>query len=188
VASSAPPAPTVGRGDDPALRAAIETSAVFIRRYLFGLCGDWHQAEDLAQEAMLKAWSRRESFGGKSDARTWLFSIARNHWLDRLRQKKAAAMETVIHDTLAGDGRDEPSRAAADAELRRAVERAMSQLPPEQRDALAMRESDGLSFAQIAEVTQTPVTTVKSRVRYGLLKLAELLREYRDFREAGDVS
>ena len=87
-------------------------------------------------------------------------------------------MEPVTDETFVSDGRDEPSRVAAGAELRQAVARAMSQLPPEQREALALRESDGLSFAQIADVTQTPVATVKSRVRYALLKLAEQLREW----------
>lgn len=189
--SVSPVAPAVGAGGEGALRAAMAEAAGFVRRYLFGLCGDWHRADDLAQEAMLKAWARRESFVGHSDARTWLFAIARNHWLDALRRKKAAAvMETMpdmTADTMAGDGRDEPSRVAAAGELRLAVERALSQLPPEQREALALRESDGLSFAQIAEVTQTPLATVKSRVRYGLLKLAELLRDFRDFRESGDA-
>ena len=183
VESSLSPAPWSEAGDDPALRAAMAEAALFVRRYLFGLCGDWHRAEDLAQEAMLKAWTRRESFSGRSDVRTWLFAIVRNHWLDHLRQKQqrsAIAMETVTDDIPASGGRDEPSRAAAGEELRQAVARAMEQLPPEQREALALRESDGLSFAQIADVTQAPVATVKSRVRYALLKLAEQLRDFGD--------
>jgi len=182
VDDSAPlPAPAHEAGGEGALRAALAESALYARRYLFGLCGDWHLAEDLAQEALLKAWARRASFTGRSDVRTWVFAIVRNHWLDSVRQKKSAAvMEFATDETMADDGRGEPSREAASNELRQAVARAMSQLPPEQREALALRESDALSFAQIAELTQTPVATVKSRVRYALLKLAESLRDFGD--------
>ena len=65
-------------------------------------------------------------------------------------------------------------------ELAHAVQAAMATLPDEQREALALRESDGLSFAEIAQMLGLPVPTVKSRVRYALLKLADQLQPYRE--------
>ncbi len=170
-------------GHEGVLRTAIEAMAAPARRFLFGMCGSWDQAEDMVQEAMLKAWSRRESFDGRSDARTWLFAIVRNHWLDCLRKKmsrtaqSAQPLETAqpLADRHAG-----PPGQLLQRELAHAVQAAMATLPDEQREALALRESDGLSFAQIAQMLGLPVPTVKSRVRYALLKLADQLQPYRE--------
>ena len=66
------------------------------------------------------------------------------------------------------------------AELASAVKRALARLPDEQREALALRESEGLTFDQIGQLLGVPTATVKSRVRYALLKLADDLRPYQD--------
>ncbi len=168
-------------GGTEALRAAVVDAAAGVRRYLFGLCGDWHLAEDMTQQALLKAWAHRESFDGRAEARTWIFAIARNHWLDSLRRARTRlpplgekALEQVTDNSPA------PAAMAERRELTAAVEQALLRLPPEQREALALRESPGLTFAQAAEVLGVPAATVKSRVRYALLKLAEDLRPYAD--------
>ena len=161
-----------------ALCAELVAAGAAVRRYLFGMCGDWHAAEDLAQDAMLRAWQKRDSFDGRSGMRTWLFAIARNAWLGQLRRRKTAVViGPMISDEIAIDATP-PHAAMARAELAAAVGKAMAKLPPEQREALAMRESEGLTFDQIAQVIGAPAATVKSRVRYALLKLAEELKPY----------
>lgn len=163
------------------VRAAIAQAAEPVRRFLFGMCGSWHEAQDLAQEALLKAWQKREKFQGRSSLQTWIFAIARNCWLDCLRRKKTAkTMINVENTDIADDAAQGPTAVAANVELAHAVATAMAQLPPEQREPLAMRESQGLTFAQIAQTLDLPVATVKSRVRYALLKLADTLEPYRD--------
>ena len=169
--------------NDSDLRAAIEESVLPARRFLFGMCGCWEQAEDMVQEAMLKAWARRESFDARSNVRTWLFAIVRNHWLDCLRKKMSRSgqeMRDLQHAAQVADGRPAPPEKALRAELAAAVDKAMARLPDEQREALALRESEGLTFAQIAQMLDLPVPTVKSRVRYALLKLSEELQPYRE--------
>jgi RNA polymerase sigma-70 factor (ECF subfamily) len=176
-------APMRGTRDDSALRWAIEESVLPARRFLFGMCGCWEQAEDMVQEAMLKAWARRDSFDGRSDARTWLFAIVRNHWLDCLRKKMSRSGQQTRDLEYAAeiaDGRPAPPQKALRAELSAAVDKALARLPGEQREALALRESEGLTFAQIAQMLDLPVPTVKSRVRYALLKLSEELQPYRE--------
>jgi len=71
-----------------------------------------------------------------------------------------------------------PLETAAQTELAHAVSSAMRNLPPEQREALALRESQGLSFTQIGDLLEISPNTVKSRVRYALLKLADELKPF----------
>ena len=165
--------------DEPALRAAITDAAAAVRRYLFGMCGRWELAEDLAQEALLKAWSRRDSFGGRCDVRTWIFTIARNHWLDALRKKRLARTQDGSAMEQVADNLPPVHHSLAHAEMAAALAKAVAGLPEEQREALALRESEGLTFNQIAELTNVPAATVKSRVRYALLKLADELAAFR---------
>ena len=61
-------------GPEETVRAAIVGTSQAVRRYLFGMCGDWHEAQDLAQEALLKAWEKRGSFAGRACAKTWIFT------------------------------------------------------------------------------------------------------------------
>lgn len=171
------PGAAPGEGE---LRAAIGNAGFAVRRFLFGMCGNWDRAEDLAQEVLLKAWRKRESFDGRAKVTTWVFAIARNHWLDRLRRKRTSPRtEPMNEDMYISHVGESPSAAAGRGELARAVGAALTTLPPEQREALAMRESESLSFVQIAHVLSIPVSTAKSRVRYALLKLADELKPFR---------
>ena len=77
------------------------------------------------------------------------------------------------------DAQPPPHAGMVREELGRAVRRALLTLPAEQREALALRESRGLKFRQVAEVLGVPVATAKSRVRYALLKLADELQGFR---------
>ena len=162
-----------------AMRSAIVEAAPGVCRYLFGLCGDWHQAEDLMQEALLAAWTQRRQFGGRSRPRTWVYAIARNLWRARLRSRQRRPKEQPMPDEpIESASASSPPADAARGELVAAVEAAMEKLPPKQREVLALRESRGLTFGQVAELLEVPVATAKSRARYALEKLAEELRPF----------
>ncbi len=161
------------------LRAAVSDSGPAVRRFLFGMCGDWHVAEDLAQESLLKAWRSRASFNGRANVRTWVFAIARNVWVDYLRRRRTRGVEeTMDQATLTASNAPGPIASASGREFTSQMQLALAKLPPEQREALAMRESDGLTFVEISRLLELPVATVKSRVRYALMKLATELRAF----------
>ena len=171
-----PPAPPPGDSDQ-AMRQALTELAPKVRRYFFGLCGQWDRSEDLAQVVLTRAWQRRAQFDGRSQIGTWVYAIARNCWRDELRRKPRP--EQPMDETIGyPDPRPGPTHDVGRAELAAALAGAMDRLPAPQREALALRESEGLSFPQIAQVLGVPVATVKSRVRYALMKLADELAPY----------
>ena len=168
-----------GERSEESLRRDLPDAATAVRRYLFGLCGNWDEAEDLAQEALLKVWRKRHSFDGRSNVRTWIFAVARNHWLDCLRRRKVRPREqSMEHDPQSGSGQPTPPAMAERVELAEAVRLAVDKLPEEQREALSLRESEGLTFREIGQLLGVPTATAKSRVRYALLKLADHLKPF----------
>ena len=176
--SESPPA----MGDAPGFRAQLVEAAPAVRRFLFGLCGNWHRSEDLSQEALLTAWRKRDSFDGRACLRTWVFTIARNHWLMGLRQQARRPREEPMDEsrqTGFSEKAAAPEAAAARGELAEAIAAALGRLPAEQREVLAMRELGGLTSVQVAAVLGLPLGTVKSRVRYAMLKLAQELEPFR---------
>jgi RNA polymerase sigma-70 factor (ECF subfamily) len=168
-------------GDAPEFRAELAEAAPAVRRFLFGLCGNWHLSEDLAQEALLSAWEKRDSFNGRASLRTWVFAIARNHWLTGLRQRARRPSEQPVNENFQNlqiCPTAAPDAAASRGELAEAVAAAMARLPDEQREALSLRELGGLTSTQVAGVLNLPLGTVKSRLRYAMLKLARELEPF----------
>jgi RNA polymerase sigma factor (sigma-70 family) len=121
-------------------------------------------ADDVVQEAYLRAFTFHESFRG-GDARAWLLSIVRNTCYTWLRKNRALDLMTEIDESrLVADDAATPET----LHLRRAdtesVRAALEQLPPEFREVLVLREMEGLSYKEIAEVSGLAIGTVMSRL------------------------
>jgi RNA polymerase sigma-70 factor (ECF subfamily) len=121
------------------------------------------QADDLVQETCARALSRIEQWQEGTRLDSWMYRIAQNLWFDRTRARKVRGEQVTVDaaETLAGaDGRDVvESRLTLDA-----VNAAMAHLPDEQRVLIALVCIDGLSYKEAADVTQTPIGTVMSRL------------------------
>jgi RNA polymerase sigma factor (sigma-70 family) len=131
-------------------------------------------AQDVAQEAMLRALRYFHAFRGE-EARPWLMRIVRNTWHD-LRLKRGASDESLdaAEDTPA-DGPD-PEQSALGADRRRHVAAALAALPVDLREVLVLREIEDMSYKQIAATLDLPIGTVMSRLSRGREKLAADLR------------
>jgi len=144
----------------------------------FRVVGDRGRAEDVVQDAFLSVWRKAGSYAtGRGSVRTWLTSIVRNRAIDLVRSGKDRN-----HDDeelllgLSDGGRDVADEVATRVESE-AVRVALSGLPRDQMQALSLAYFDGLSHSEIAERTELPLGTVKSRIRLGLHRMRAALEQ-----------
>lgn len=133
-------------------------------------------AQDVTQEAMLRALRHFDGFRG-GDARAWLLTIVRNTchtWRrDRTAEAQAVVFDEELHSGTPGVG--EPETDLIKAADREQVRRALDALPAEFREVIVLRELEGLSYQEIAEVAQVPIGTVMSRLARARKRLAHAL-------------
>lgn len=155
-------------GDREAFVQLFRRHQAGVRAYAHGLLGDRALAEDIAQEAFLRAWRGLGSFRGDAAFATWLYTITRRAALDEVRRP---ALRTVpVQEAAAlADWR------AGDPVLRGDLERAVQALEPTQREAFLLVVVLGLSYQEAAGMTGCPAGTVASRVFRARTRLAAAL-------------
>lgn len=145
------------------------------------LVGDDGDAEDLAQEAFIRAWRAIGRFRGASAFRTWLYRVAINVIRSHLARR---SQQRLIWGWWPRKGSDAEPREAVlagsvDVETgllrREAIDRALSALPPDMRVAVTLRDIEGLEYREIAETLGVPIGTVMSRIARGRARLRPLL-------------
>jgi RNA polymerase sigma-70 factor, ECF subfamily len=132
----------------------------FLRAFSRSLCGERELADDLAQEALAKAWQSRDTFRPGSNLKAWLFTILRNQFYsDRRRAWRQAPWdETAVERVPAARGEQTWAVQLSD------TARALRSLPAEQREALILVGAGGFSYEDAARIANCAVGTVKSRV------------------------
>ncbi|HEY2160135.1 MAG TPA: sigma-70 family RNA polymerase sigma factor [Solirubrobacteraceae bacterium] len=170
---------------DEALLAGLATgdrdaAAGFVRRFqsrVYGLAvtilGDPKAAEDVAQETFVRAWRHASSYDARRGAvSSWLLTIARNLAVDRARLKRATPVDPdLIALQLEREATPARTDDATHAAEREQVRELLLGLPAQQRRALVLATYFGRTAKEISELDDTPVGTVKTRIRDGLLKL-----------------
>jgi len=162
--------------------AAWELVVARFRRKVFHISykftGKHDEAEDLTQEIFLKVFRSLDKFNRDADFSTWLSSVARNYCIDHYRSSKREK-EVVVEDALAYDlapaSSGNPHRALEDQDRRSLVRRGLEQLPGKLREAVVLRDLQGLSYQEMALRLALPEGTVKSRINRGREELARLL-------------
>jgi RNA polymerase sigma-70 factor (ECF subfamily) len=160
------------RGDREAFALLFRAYAGKVKGYLVRLGAPTAAAEDLMQDAMVSIWRRAASFdAAKAKASTWIFVIARNAWIDRLRREKT---ELAYRQTtpMSEESEDEaPDEAAVRGQTEEQVAAALATLSQEQRQVVQLSFFEDRPHSEIAERLSLPLGTVKSRLRLALTKL-----------------
>ena len=149
----------------------------------YRVIGREEDARDVAQETFLRAFRALKGFKGQAKFSSWLYRITLNLCRDWIRSERRTpvvqAPEGVDVIELAGE--TSPAESIEDLvsrhEIGRVVGKAMSQLPEEQRTAIILKEYHGLTFQEIADLLDCPLSTVKTRLYQGLTVLRKRLRE-----------
>jgi RNA polymerase sigma-70 factor (ECF subfamily) len=172
--------------DDVAFKRELVGLIPHLRAFARTLCGDPAAADDLAQDAMLKAWDARASFQMGTNMKAWTFMILRNQFYSEKRRswRQSQLDQEAAERTLVAA--DDPEAPVALDELRLALR----SLPDEQREALVLVGAGGFAYEEAAEICGCAVGTVKSRVsraRRALQAALESGAYERDGSPAGDA-
>ena len=144
--------------------------------------GDGGEAEEVLQEVFLFVWRSAGSFDpARGQVLTWLLIVTRSRAIDRLRARRGASRPEVRSLEELADGPasgEDVEAASAGRQWETLCRSAVRELPEDQRRALELAYFEGLTHQEIAQRTSTPLGTVKTRVRLGLMKLRERMRPY----------
>ncbi len=178
----------LARGEEAALADLYRRWSRPLANFLFGMCADRALSEDLVQEVFVRVWRAAPRYEPTAKFSTWLFHVARNHWLNE-REKRMHRVRTVPLERTGPDG-DEPTidapdrgaptpeRSALDRELGARIGDAVSRLPEKLRETWMLAVPQGLAYPEVAEVLGVPVGTVKSRMFQAMRLLREDLGPY----------
>jgi RNA polymerase sigma-70 factor (ECF subfamily) len=179
------PAPT-NRATEAEFRALVEPHLRALHVHCYRMLGSLHEAEDLVQETLLRAWRRYDTFAGRSSFRAWLYGIATNACLDALRRRNARLLPSHVVPPADPTAMPDPPRTdvawlepypdhllesdpADQVDLRESVRlafvAAVQQLPPRQRAVLLLRDVLGWSAREVAELLDSSVASVTSALQ-----------------------
>lgn len=163
------------RGDVDAFRRLFEDFAPRIKAYMIRRGVEPAVAEDLAQETLLTVWRKAGLYSPeKGSASTWIFTIARNLRIDRIRRE--LPFQQLPEDFDQQESEDAaPDQLALEGQRQVRVKAALASLPAEQHEVVALAFIDGLSHSEIADRLGLPLGTVKSRMRLAYQKVRETL-------------
>jgi RNA polymerase sigma-70 factor, ECF subfamily len=175
-------------GDAAAFSTLVEQYDRYIYRLALNITGNKEDAEDVLQEALLKAYTKLGQFQGGSRFYTWLVRIAVNEALMRLR-KRSPQKEVSLDEPVEGNERslmpreiedwaDNPEQQYAKVELNKILDETIAKLEPNFRTVFVLRDVENLSTEETAQILGLSVPAVKSRLLRARLKARELLGEY----------
>jgi len=172
-----------GRGDVRAFDEVYSRYAAMVFNLALRLSRDADEAADLTQEIFLRVYRHLDSFSGRSALKTWIFRVALNHCRERLSRRRPLTLSIgegadgagTVGEASIADPRRGPEELAVAADLGRQVACALAALPPPFREAVVLRDLQGLAYEEIAAVLGVRVGTVRSRIARGREQLRGLL-------------
>src|SRR3954468_399109 len=172
------------KGDQDAFGEIVEIYKNSIFQLCFRMLGNRHEAEDIAQEAFIRAYVNIRSFNQDLKFSTWLFRIATNLCIDRLRKKKpdyyldaeVAGTEGLTMYSQISSESPLPETEVESLELQETVQKEILKLPEKYRSAIVLKYMEDMSLNEISEILDLPLGTVKTRIHRGREALRQQLR------------
>ena len=177
-------------GDREAFRVLVEKHSHNVFRLAYRMTGNQHDAEEVVQEAFLRAYQKLEQFAARANFGTWVYRIAANYAIDRLRQRKSedaqrenpgrATDDGVERDLMSAvpDKAPSPERLAQSTQLAEQMRRALRELTPAERTAFVMRHWKGSGIEEIAGALQSSTSAAKNTVFRSVQKLRKALEPF----------
>jgi RNA polymerase sigma-70 factor (ECF subfamily) len=174
-------------GDKDAYRILVEKYQNRVYSLILSIVGGREDAEDIVQESFVKAYLSLKNFRGESSFYTWIYRVAYNMAIDfrrRVSRRNGVVTEPRLNDQnesvqvegVAQDG--DPEKSAERKQLAATLDEAMAQLSEEHRAVIVLREIEGMSYAEIADVLGVSQGTVMSRIHYAKKHLQKALKEF----------
>lgn len=177
-------------GDEQALSALLERYQAQIYRFGLSMCRDPEDARDVLQDTLFAMAKGVRDFRGASSLSTWLFAVARSFCIKKRRRSRFAPAQEHSLDGAAGrealqvaDEARSPQEALEGKQLEAALEEAITALEPKYREVLLLRDVEGLTAPEVAEVVGISVQAVKSRLHRARLRVREALAPLLDVDE-----
>lgn len=176
-------------GDATAYRGLVEKYQGRVYGMVYGMVRNREDARDITQDAFVKAYNKLDTFRIESSFYTWLYKVAMNQAIDFLRKQKRRGAGEFDEGIAQRDGTgavsqvhhvDSPRKAVERKQLYTAIMDALEKLPADQKQVVLLRELEGLSYKEIAEVMGIAEGTVMSRLFYARKKLQTLLADERE--------
>lgn len=179
----------VGQGDEDAFRLIVERYRNQIINFIYKMINDYDRATELSQETFLRIYTTARNYQANYSFSTYIYRIAANLAISELRQRKRRRWVSLLNPFGTRDDEEErelvlPDTAPLqdetliDSERRKAVSRAIQSLPEKYRLTLVLRDVEGLSYDEIAEITGLSEGTVKSRINRARNLLRDKLQKY----------
>ena len=166
-------------GDMAAFEELVRRTRNQVFAVAFRFVHNREDAWDISQEVFVKAYRSLKSFRGEAAFKTWLLRITANQCKDQLKKRRLVAVELdETQGTQESPSTDQaPAAAAAAAELREAIDKALAQLPVKHRTAFILREFEGLSYEEMAQAMGISLGTVMSRLHHARKKMRAALEK-----------
>jgi RNA polymerase sigma-70 factor (ECF subfamily) len=183
-------------GDRDAYRVLVERHSRTVYKMAYRMMGNAHDADDIVQESFLRAYQKLKQFAGNANFGTWVYRIAANYAIDRIRQRNAdearregpsrAGEDSLEVDPMSQvrDLSPSPERLAGSSQLAERMKAALAELSPAERTAIVMRHWDGCGIEEIATVLKSNSNATKNTVFRAVQKLRRALAPYLEGKEA----
>jgi RNA polymerase sigma-70 factor, ECF subfamily len=172
------------RGDDAAWEAVVKSYGKRIYNLSYRYTNRRDEAEDLTQDIMIRVYQNLKSYRAESGSfQNWLLRVARNLIIDHYRQVRRFPQTGGSEELETLNIRDEkipsPQRTVEQTEASRFLQDGLQSLSPELKEAIILRDLEGMAYNEMADLLNVPEGTVKSRINRGRLELAKLLTKRR---------